>query len=154
MNKKEPLRQFELSRLKNSSENVIKDKTLSEGFAPIKNATEKIDTSSVQKQLSGNDFVEKIAKLRALKGMGQKALGVVPMLGTAYAAMSGDPAMAAEEAVGDVPFVGQAYEAIKPTDSGNVEEEKQMIAERNARAAYDASPAHAARIRALANFGR
>ncbi len=66
------------------------------------------------------------------KKMGKKALGVVPVLGTAYGLMSGDPAMAAEEAAGDIPVLGQVYEAIKPTESGNPDEERQLLAKRNA----------------------
>lgn len=151
--KKKILHQFELSKLKNSTDNVIKDHTLRGFEAPIR-GTEHIDTKAVQKITSGNDFVEKIAKARALKQAGKKFMGAIPMLGTAYAAMSGDPAMAADELAGDIPFVGQAYEAIKPTDTGNVEEERQMIAERNARAAYDQSPAHLARLKALQQFGK
>lgn len=155
--KKQPPRQFELSRLTNSSDTGIKDRTLSEGFkdgGKVPNSTTKIDTKSVQNQLSGNDFVEKIAKLRALKGLGQKAMGVIPFAGAGYAALSGDPAMAADELAGDVPVLGQAYEAIKPSDSGNVEEERQMIAERNAQVDYNNSPAKLARLKALQGFGR
>jgi hypothetical protein len=57
--------------------------------------------------------------------------------------------MAAEELAGDIPVAGQVYEAIKPTDSGNVEEERQMIAERNAQEDYSNSPARLARLKAL-----
>lgn len=63
------------------------------------------------------------------------------MAGAAYGLMSGDPAMAAEEAAGDIPVIGQAYEAIRPTDTGNVEEERTMLAEDKARKAYENSPA-------------
>lgn len=153
--KKKVLHQFELSKLKNATQdNVIKDKTLSEGFKPIKNATEHINTREVIDQVGGDGFVEKIAKARALRQAGKKIAGIIPFAGAGYAALSGDPAMASEELAGDIPFVGQAYEAIKPTDSGNVEEERQMIAERNAQAAYGQSPAHLARINALKNLRR
>lgn len=147
--------QFEISKLKNATQDeVIKDRTLSQGFPPIKNATDHINTKEVVQQVGGNDFVEKIAKLRALKQAGKKMMGIVPFAGTAYGLMSGDPAMAAEEAAGDVPVAGQIYEAVRPSDSGNVEEERQMIAERNAQADYAQSPAHLARLRALQGLAR
>lgn len=85
----------------------------------------------------------------AFGGLKKKLMGVVPMAGAAYGLMSGDPAMAAEEAAGDIPVVGQAYEAIKPTDTGNVEEERMMLAEDKARKAYENSPAAAAKKAAL-----
>lgn len=77
----------------------------------------------------------------AFGGLKKKLIGVVPMAGAAYGLMSGDPAMAAEEAAGDIPVIGQAYEAIRPTDTGNVEEERTMLAEDKARKAYENSPA-------------
>lgn len=153
--KKKLLHQFELSRLQNSTQdNVIKDKTLSEGFNKTIKGTDKIDTKGIQKIASTNDWLENIAKKKALMKAGKKVMGVVPMAGAIGGLLSGDPAMAAEEAAGDIPFVGQAYEAIKPADTGNVEEERQMIAERDAREAYAKSPAHLARLRALYNIGK
>jgi hypothetical protein len=83
------------------------------------------------------------------KKMGKKVAGVVPLLGTAYGLMSGDPAMAAEEAAGDIPFIGQAYEAIKPSEPGNPEEERMMLAEDKARKAYKESPARMAKLQAM-----
>jgi hypothetical protein len=151
---KKIMHQFELSRLKNSTDNVIKDRTLSQGFAPIKNATDNINTKQVVQQIGGNDFVEKIAKLRALKQAGKKMMGIIPFAGAGYAALQGDPAMASEELAGDIPVVGQAYEAIKPTESGNPEEERQMIAERNAQVNYNNSPARLARLKALQGMAR
>lgn len=154
--KRKPVHQFELSKLTNSSESNIKDKSLSEGFKNggkvPSSAAEVIDTKSRWGTSTMSDIADKLAKHRALKQMGQKALGVIPFAGTAYAALSGDPAMAADEAMGDVPVLGQAYEAIRPSDSGNVEEERQMIAERNALEDYKNSPARAARLRALQGF--
>lgn len=169
--KKQPMRQFELSRLKNSTDDVIKDKSLSEGFKNpvVKNVTDKIDTKAVQKTISGTDFVEKIAALRAAKQAGKKLMGAVPLLGAGYAALSGDPAMAAEELAGDavdlaptlatklgssvvagpVGIAALGLDAIKPTPTGNVEEERQMIAERDAQVNYNNSPAHLARLKAL-----
>jgi hypothetical protein len=155
MNKKAPLRGYELSQLANSSKSNVLDKTLSEGFKPIKNATDVIDTKTAQKIASPLDVMDKVAAFRAAReaaktsGVGKKLMGAVPFLGAGYAALQGDPAMAAEELAGDIPVAGQVYEAIKPTDSGNVEEERQMIAERNAQEDYSNSPARLARLKAL-----
>lgn len=115
----------------------------------IKNATEHINTKQGMPVISGDVFSEKIAALRALKGAGKKLAGMIPLAGAGMAALSGDPAMAAEELAGDIPVAGQIYEAIKPTESGNVEEEAQMLAEDKARKAYEKSPARLARIKAL-----
>jgi hypothetical protein len=79
----------------------------------------------------------------------KKMMGAVPLLGTAYGLMSGDPAMASEEAAGDIPVIGQAYEAIKPAESGNPEEERMMLAEDKARKAYKESPARMAKLQAM-----
>jgi hypothetical protein len=74
--------------------------------------------------------------------IGKKAAGVIPLAGAGYAALSGHPAMAAEELAGDVPVIGQAYEAIKSDSAGqSPEEEKMMLGEIQARKNYDASPA-------------
>lgn len=171
-NKKRPLHQFDISRLKNSTDEVIKDRSLSEGFknggvvkgtAPahdyqktiVKNVpVDRIDTRVAQPLLKGNEHAEKIARMLALKHASKKAMSVLPFAGAAYGLMSGDPAMAAEEAMGDVPVFGHAYEAFKPEDAGNVEEERQMIAERDARVAYDKSPARLARLAALKKMGQ
>jgi hypothetical protein len=75
--------------------------------------------------------------------LGKKVAGVIPFAGAGMAALSGDPAMAAEEAAGDIPILGQAYEAIKPEMAGNPEEERMMLAEDKARKAYAKSPAAA-----------
>jgi hypothetical protein len=170
--KKRLLHQFELSRLKNSTDDVIKDKSLSEGFKNggvvrgppqhdyhktiVKNVpAAKIDTVGEKLPISKpSDVTDKIAAFRALKQAGKKVMGVLPFAGAGYAAMSGDPAMAAEELAGDVPFVGQAYEAFKPEVAGNPEEERQMLAEREAMEAYQNSPAHLARLQALKRMGR
>lgn len=82
-------------------------------------------------------------------GLKKKLLGAIPMAGAAYGLASGNPAMAAEEAAGDIPVVGQVYEAVRPTESGNPEEERQMLAERNALEDYKNSPAAAAKRAAL-----
>lgn len=158
MDEKKPkqLYQYQLSQLKNSTkDNVIKDRQLSEGFRNnvVKGVTDKVD-NGIQVVGKTSDVMEKIAQHRALRQAGKKVMGILPFAGAMYGLASGDPAMAAEEVAGDVPILGQAYEAIKPTDTGNVEEERQMIAERDARAAYDQSPAHLARLKALQKIGR
>ena len=109
----------------------------------------KINTKQMMKEVSGPEFANKIS---ALKGLGKKVAGVIPMAGTAYALASGDPAMAADQMAGDIPVLGQAYEAIKPESAGNVEEEDMMIAEDKARKAYANSPAAQARRLALENL--
>jgi hypothetical protein len=109
-----------------------------------KGAEEVLDYGQLRKE-----FTQKMKQSRAADALKKKALGIVPFLGAGYAALDGDPAMAAEELAGDIPVAGQVYEAIKPSDSGNVEEERQMIAERNAREDYDNSPARMARLKAL-----
>lgn len=153
--KNKPLHQFELSKLQNSTDEVIKDKTLSEGFEPIKDATEHIDTKSVVPVSKATDWAEKIAKLRALKQAGKKVMGMIPLAGAGYAALNGEPAMAAEELAGDVPVVGQAYEALRPEAAGQSSgDERQMLAEIQAQKNYQDSPAHLARLEALKKFGR
>jgi hypothetical protein len=82
--------------------------------------------------------------------LGKKVAGIIPMAGTLYGALSGDPAMAAEEAVGDIPFAGQAYDALKSENAGeSVEDEKMMLAEDAARKSYANSPAAEAKKEAL-----
>ncbi len=157
--KKESPRQFELSKLTNSSQSNVKDKKLSEGFEiPMRNVSEHIKTKEVVPQLSGNEFqkniAEKLAKSQALRNISKKVMGVVPFAGASYAALQGDSAMAAEELAGDIPVLGQAYEAIKPETAGNRDEERFMLNEHNARVNYDNSPAHLARLKALQGFGK
>lgn len=157
--KRKPAHQFELSKLANSSESPIKDKSLSEGFKNggrvSGSTTEHINTLARAEIPSGNDWTEKLAKLRALKGkIGGKVLGAIPFAGAGYAALQGDPAMAADELAGDVPVLGQAYEALRPEVAGNPEEERMMLAEIQAKKDYQSSPAHQARLRALQGFGR
>lgn len=77
-----------------------------------------------------------------LKMLGKKAAGVIPLAGAGLAALSGEPAQAAEELAGDIPVIGQAYEAIKPTESGNPQEERLELAEDAARKNYKKSPAY------------
>jgi hypothetical protein len=77
-----------------------------------------------------------------LKMLGKKAAGVIPLAGVGMAALSGEPAMAAEELAGDIPVIGQVYEAIKPSESGNPEEERQMLRDRNIQGNYAKSQAY------------
>ena len=148
-----PPRQFELSNLTNSSKSNVLDKTLSEGFAPIKNSTEHIDT--VSEWPKTENFTDKIAKIRAARQLGGKVLSALPFAGVGYAALQGDPAMAASEAMGDVPVLGQAYEAIKSDDVGeSADAERMMLNNHNARVDYDKSPAHLARLNALRMMGK
>jgi hypothetical protein len=131
------------SDLDNEVTRVVGSAPTPESVTKIKNATQKIDTKGIAPIISGGDFMDKIASLRAAKAMGKKALGILPLAGTAYGLMSGNPAMAAEEAAGDIPIMGQAYEAIKPSESGNPEEEREMLAERQGAVDYRKSQASA-----------
>jgi hypothetical protein len=113
----------------------------------------------VEKSINYNDlrkeFAQKAKTSRAADLMKKKFMGAVPLLGAGYAALQGDPAMAAEELAQDAMGpAGLAYEAIRPSDSGNVEEERMMLAERDAQAAYAQSPARLARLTALKRMGQ
>lgn len=99
---------------------------------------------------------------RILKGL--------PALGIAGVALSGDPAVAAEELVGQAaglaaPIAAKigagsiagpvglaalaAQQVLGPKESGNIEEERMMLAEDKARKSYNKSPAKMARLRKL-----
>jgi hypothetical protein len=72
----------------------------------------------------------------------KKALKPLPLAGVAIAALSGDPAMAAEEVAQDAMGpAGLAYEAIRPETAGSAEDDQMMIAEREALENYENSPA-------------
>jgi predicted NodU family carbamoyl transferase len=106
-----------------------------------------LSTLNAGKAIKVGGAASNVAKnSNVLKMLGKKALGVIPMAGTVAGLMAGDPAMAAEEAAGDIPVLGQAYEAIKPTESGNPEEERLMLAEDQARKNYAKSPARFNRL--------
>lgn len=101
--------QFQLNQLANDTTDVIKDKTLSQGFnKTVKGVTENIGQVA-QPVLSGDDFVQKIAALRAAKMVGKKVLGAVPVIGgLANAVMSGDasaavPGLDSAESLGPAP---------------------------------------------------
>lgn len=119
-----------------------------EKVTKIKGMTQHIDTKSSNPLLKSEDFKSKIESLLKSKA-GKKVAGMIPLAGAGMAALSGDPAMAAEELAGDIPVAGQIYEAIKPSESGNPEEERQMLAEDQARKNYDKSPARMAKLKAL-----
>jgi hypothetical protein len=127
------------------SDDVMKvkgDSVADEVATKIKGMTQKIDTKGIAPVISGDEFAAKIAALRAAKGAGKKALAALPFVGAGMAALSGDPAMAAEELAQDAMGpAGIAMEALKSEDAGNVEEEKQMLAERRAKTKYKNSPA-------------
>lgn len=103
-----------------------------------------------------------LGKEGIFKKLGKKVAGVIPFAGAGMAALSGDPAMAAEEAAGDIadvaipafvpklgaavaaPYIGLGLagaEAFRPDAAGNPEEERMMLAEDKARKAYNKSPA-------------
>lgn len=106
-----------------------------------------ISTNEIQKPISGDAFKSKIAA--ALKG-DKKLAGIIPFAGAGIAALSGDPAMAAEELATDAAGpAGLAYEAIRPGSVGNPEEEQLMLAERDAKEAYEKSPARFSRLNKL-----
>ena len=116
----------------------------------IKGTTDKIDTKGIAKLTSGEDFADKIAKIQALRAAGKRAAGIIPLAGAGMAALSGDPAMAAEELAQDAMGpAGLAYEALRPEEAGNPEEERMMLAERQALENYKKSPARLAKLKAL-----
>lgn len=110
------------------------------------------------------DMAKKVGlgKESLFKRLGKKVAGVIPLAGTAYGLMSGDPAMAAEQAASDVadlaaPVAAKlgagaaagpiglaaiaAQQALSPSDAGSAEEENMMLAEIEARKRYEKSPA-------------
>lgn len=122
---------------------IIKDSSLStQDLHHVKSSNAPIDTKQIAKLSSGSEFTDKIAKLRALKSAGKKALGILPFAGAGMAALSGDPAMAAEELASDAAGpAGMAYDALKPDMAGNPEDDAMMMAESQAHKNYQASPA-------------
>ncbi len=136
---------------KRASTPVIQDSSLStDDMRRVKSKSAPIDTKQIEKLTSGSDFMDKIAKLRALKGVGQKVAGIIPFAGAGMAALQGDPAMAAEELASDAAGpAGMAYDALKPDVAGNPEEEKMMLAERDAMENYKNSPAASSKLAKL-----
>jgi hypothetical protein len=111
-----------------------------------------INTNPRFKELTGDEYTSKISALRKLakSPVAKKIAGVIPFAGTAFAALSGDPAMAAEQAAYDATGpIGMAAEALSPSESGNPEEEKMMLSERNAMEKYKKSPARQSKLKAM-----
>lgn len=116
----------------------------------IKGMTQKIDTRSGAPVISGEEFRNKIEALRAAKAGGKKMLAALPFVGAGMAALSGDPAMAAEELAMDLP----GAEALRSESVGeSAEDEALMLSEDKARKAYGKSPARLAKLRALMGRG-
>lgn len=104
----------------------------------VKGGTDVIDTKQIQKQISGDDFVKKIANARAAKAAGKKLLGAIPVVGAlASAAMS-------EDASAAVPFLGDA-EGV----GISAQDENAMLNEYNARRDYDMSQARQDALKAI-----
>lgn len=100
-------------------------------------------TISKIKDVAGEGF-DAAKKADIIKMVGKKAMGMIPVGGVIAGAMSGDPAMAAEEAVMDIP----GAEAIRSESAGmSPEDEAMMLAEDKARKAYAQSPARMARLK-------
>ena len=118
---------------------VIQDSSLStKDVWKVKGGTDKINTKEIQKQISGDDFVKKIANARAAKAAGKKLLGAIPVVGAlASAAMS-------EDASAAVPFLGDA-EGV----GMSAQDENTMLNEYNARRDYDMSQARQDALKAI-----
>lgn len=127
---------------------VAGGKSAPEAITKLKGMTEKIDTKGIAPVISGSDFADKISKLRALKAAGKKVAGILPFAGAGMAALSGDPAMAAEELAQDV--AGPLGEVVKSDSAGmSPEEEKMMLQEDRARKSYQKSPSRLDRLRRI-----
>lgn len=79
---------------------------------------------------------------------GRKMLGALPLVGAGMAALSGDPAMAAEELAQDA--AGPLGEVVRSDSAGmSPEDEKMMLQEDRARKSYQKSPARLARLKRI-----
>jgi hypothetical protein len=79
----------------------------------VASASDVLDYNQLRKE-----FTDK-AKMAARSPIARKALSILPFAGAGVAALSGDPAMAAEELAQDAAGpVGLAYEAIKASPTG------------------------------------
>ena len=100
--------------------------------------------------LNYTDLKKEFANKNKFSRKALSVLGLVPGLGAlSTLAATGDASAAAEELPGDIPFVGQAYDAFRPETAGDVEGEKELLAEIQASKNYKKSPAHQARLQAL-----
>jgi hypothetical protein len=79
----------------------------------------------------------------------RQIVGALPLAGTAMALSSGDASAAAEELPSEIPVIGQAYDAIRSESAGSAQDDKEMIAEREAAANYTKSPARLDAIKKL-----
>lgn len=115
---------------------------LTEPITRIKNTTEKIQTKVPQKLLSGDEFTEKIARLRALKKAAKSGLKALPIVGSvASLAMNPEDASAAIPGLDSAESVGESPE-----------QEDMMLSETKARMDYEDSPAKRDRKAALAKL--
>ena len=118
---------------------VIQDSSLStKDVWKVKGGTDKIDTKSIQKQISGDDFVKKIADARAAKAAGKKLLGALPLVGALASAAMSEDASAAIPLLGDAEGVGMS-----------AQDENAMLNEYNARRDYDMSQARQDALKAI-----
>ncbi len=123
-----------------------KDLEMRKAGATIEQRQQMRDMLNAKKEQLISEMGDDLQKLNAGKAVSvkkgfKKLAGILPLAGAGMAAMSGDPAMAADELAGDVPLVGQAYDAIKPEAAGDLEADKRIITEIKARQNYDKSPA-------------
>lgn len=104
----------------------------------IKGMTEKIDTKGAMPLLSGDAFKNKIASRTGGKKLGLAA--IMTALGASAlpdSAMASTPVQAGLRALDE----GDPSSFLTPPEAGNMEEEFQMLAERNAQEDYNNSPA-------------
>jgi|GEM_PF-4909985 hypothetical protein len=126
-------------------------------------------TISKIKDVAGEGF-DAAKKADIIKMVGKKAMGMIPVGGVIAGAVSGDPAMAAEElgrdaieaapaALATAAKIGAgttpvglgmiAADAFMPEQAGNSEEERMMLAEDKARKAYAQSPGRMAKLKKM-----
>lgn len=135
-------RRGEIIPLKSGAEfqadNVIRDARR----AAVEQASDTLNYKDLKKQ-----FAEK-ARMAARSPVGKRMVAAVPFLGAGMAALSGEPAMAAEELAEDLTGpAGMVYGAAKPASTGPMagslddriakgqltEEDKQMLMQEQAR---------------------
>jgi hypothetical protein len=124
--------------------NPINDKFRSSGMSP-EDAYELIANKHHVDYIPGKREVGTYGKgaLQSLlkNGTFKTIAGALPLAGTAMALSSGDANAAAAELPSEIPGVGQVYDAIRSENAGSAQDDKQMIAERNAAVNYGKSPA-------------
>lgn len=111
-----------------ASEAPVLDRSLSEGFAaPIKSSP--INTKEIVPQISGDDFIKKIADKRAAKAAGKKLLGAVPVLGGLVSAAMTQDASAAVPILDSAESLGPAPGSLDDRiERGTLtEEDKQLL---------------------------